>query len=240
MDTKDKQYFCNLRSKAVQYRVFLGVYSSENTDFGGSRRRLYFAWDTGQGSYEVQRVSNDFKPVDLVQPLTERQFRDNFVHEPDLRSLARAAERSSTLPTVSGRVPAGPQEVEATLREHFRKSMLRCKRPSEREAACKALLTLAEVEEGIEPEHKHMFTEFGISLRKERMFALAQAFCQRALSLSPEDDHAYFNMARVLLDMDNVNGAEQHILTALDMNPGSNVYKKMLHHVQMMKRRKRR
>lgn len=217
-------------------RTFLGVYSSANKEFSGARRRLFFVWDNGQGSYDVQRVSTDFKPVDLIQTLPPCRFKEQYVLEPDIDVRpdgAAAPGRVTVQPSASAK------EVENTLREHFRKALLRCRRPQDRDAAIKALQTLAEVEEGIEPLHKHMFADFGISLRKERQYALALAFCKRVLTMSPQDDHAHFNAARILLEMGNLDGAEQHILTARDMNPTNRIYDRMLRHLKRERFKKR-
>ena len=217
----------------MQGRVFLGVYSSTGKEFIGQRRRLFFVWDNGQGTYDVQRISTDFKPVDLVQTLPERRFKGLYAPEPEIR--IDPPEESSTAGPTAKALP-GPQEVEDTLREHFRKALLRTKRPRDRDAGLKALQTLAEVEEGIVPAHKHMFAEFGISLRRERQYRLALAFCEKVLILSPDDDHAHFNAARVLLEMGNVEGAEQHVLTAVDMDPSSRIYQRMLRHLRLLYR----
>lgn len=220
-------------------RTFLGVYSSGNKEFSGARRRLFFVWDNGQGSYDVQRISADFKPVDLIQTLPPRRFKDQYTPEPDITAQPEG-ELQVIAPLPEG-VPFSPgaEEVETTLRAHFRKALLRCRRPADREAAMKALHTLAEVEEGIEAQHKHMFADFGISLRRERQHTLALVFCKRVLALAPHDDHAHFNAARVLMDIGDVDGAEQHILTAMDMNPANRIYERMLSHLKRQRRRKR-
>lgn len=217
-------------------RTFLGVYSSASKEFSGARRRMFFVWDNGQGSYDVQRVSGDFKPVDLIQTLPPRRFKEQYVLEPDIDVRPDGA---GPLSRVVEQPSVGAAEVESTLREHFRKALLRCRRPQDRDAAIKALQTLAEVEEGIEPQHKHMFTDFGINLRKERQYALALSFCKRVLTIAPHDDHAHFNAARILLDMGNLDGAEQHILAAKDMNPANRIYERMLNHLKRERRRKR-
>lgn len=216
-------------------RIFLGVYSSASKEFSGARRRLFFVWDNGQGSFDVQRVSADFKPVDLIQTLSPRRFKEQYVLEPDIDILpdGSAAPIRGTLSSPCAK------EVENTLREHFRKALLRCRRPHDRDAAVKSLQTLAEVEEGIEPQHKHMFADFGISLRKERQYALALAFCKRVLTMAPHDDHAHFNAARILLEMGNLDGAEQHILAAKDMNPANRIYERMLSHLKRERLRRR-
>ena len=220
-------------------RTYLGVYSSGNKDFSSVRRRLFFVWDNGQGGFDVQRVNEEFKPVDTVQTLLPRRFRAEFTLEPGITAHPDG-EKTGVTPTGAQTPPlSAAEEVESTLRAHFRKAMLRCKRPGDRDAAIRALQTLAEVEEGIEPRHKYMFADFGISLRKERRHALALAFCRRVLDLAPHDDHAHFNAARVLLEMGDVDGAEQHLLTALDMDGKNRIYQRMLSYMKTQRRKMR-
>ena len=59
------------------------------------------------------------------------------------------------------------KQVETSMRETFRKTLLRLKRPKERHAALTALEQMAESKEGIVPEHSHMFRDFGVQLNEE-------------------------------------------------------------------------
>ena len=49
------------------------------------------------------------------------------------------------------------------------------------------------------PEHKHMFNDFGINLRKSKMIPQAIEYYSKAIALSPEDEHLRYNLARGLL-----------------------------------------
>ena len=78
---------------------------------------------------------------------------------------------------------------------------------------------LVRLEGAFEPEQKHLFNEFGISLRKNRMTAQAVAYYQRALELSPNDENLYMNMARALLEAHDMNGCIDNLLKALAIAP---------------------
>lgn len=223
----------------MRKQKFLGVYSMNNRDFRGStRKRLFFVWSTGPETFEVQRLDGTYKAVGAPQEVDKRTLEALYVHEPSILAapvsgggVAAAERKPEPARTV------GP-EVEKTLRAHFRKAMQRLRRQEEKFAALEALQTLADVEEGIGPQHKYMFADFGIDLRKNKEYPLALAFCRRVLQLAPEDDHAHFNAARVLLEMGNVEAAEEHLLTALNLEPDTPVYKLMMDYL-MQERRKR-
>jgi len=125
--------------------------------------------------------------------------------------------------------------VESKLRETFRQTLLRLKRPRERKAALLALEQLAQTKDGIIPAHKHMFRDFGVRLRQNSQPDLALLFTRKALELAPEDDHAHFNLARILCSLGLYDEAAAHIGTALSMSSGEPLYFKLLEHIRELK-----
>lgn len=126
--------------------------------------------------------------------------------------------------------------VESKLRETFRQTLLRLKRPRERKAALLALEQLAQTKDGITPAHKHMFRDFGVRLRQNSQPDLALLFSRKAVELAPEDDHALFNLARILCSLGLYDEAAIHIGTALSMSSGEPLYFKLLEHIRELKR----
>jgi tetratricopeptide (TPR) repeat protein len=110
-------------------------------------------------------------------------------------------------------------DVENLLRAHFGALLLKARRGDDLPGTLKALQDIAEVEEGIVPEHKYMFAEFGINLRKGQLPEIALAHAKRALSLAPGDSHAHFNIARIYHMLGKLSAAEQHLLVALEFSP---------------------
>ncbi|MCB2184797.1 MAG: tetratricopeptide repeat protein [Deltaproteobacteria bacterium] len=55
-------------------------------------------------------------------------------------------------------------------------------------------------EQMVDPRHKHIFNEFGIQLRKLGMYEEAVYHYRRAIKLSPDDEHLWFNMGRALCE----------------------------------------
>ncbi len=78
---------------------------------------------------------------------------------------------------------------------------------------------LVKLEGAFEPEHKHLFNEFGINLRKNKMMTQAVEYYQRALELSPNDENLHMNMARALLETQNLDGCIDYLLKALTIDP---------------------
>ena len=125
--------------------------------------------------------------------------------------------------------------VETKLRETFRQTLLRLKRPRERKAALLALEHLAHTTEGITPSHKHMFRDFGVRLRQNSQPDLALLFTRKAVELAPEDDHAHFNLARILCSLGMYDEAAAHVATALSVSSEEPLYFKLLEHIRELK-----
>jgi len=78
---------------------------------------------------------------------------------------------------------------------------------------------LVKLEATFEPEHKHLFNEFGINLRKNRMLQESLEYYHRALELSPNDENLYMNIARVQLELKNLVECVDNLLKALTLSP---------------------
>ena len=242
----------------MQGKTYLGVYSIRAKD-AAARKRLFFVWADGDGGYIVQLLDGAYRPTGPLRSVNFTVFQGQFVYEPSIlvaplsvgqgtdaepgphggaadNPPPMGAPASSPPSESSSKVAGDAKEVESFLRSHFNKAMRRIKRPEERTAALASLKTLADVEEGIVLEHKHMFTDFGITLRKNELLELALSCSQRVLDLSPDDDHAHFNVARILYEMGRVADAEQHLLAALDLAPDAIVCIKMLKYIQKQRR----
>lgn len=121
--------------------------------------------------------------------------------------------------------------LESRLRETFRQTLLRLKRPRERKAALLALEQLAGTTQGIVPAHKHMFRDFGVRLRQSKLVTQAVLCTRRVVELAPEDDHARFNLARLLCILGKYDEAIVHIRAAISMDKKEPVYEKLLTYI---------
>ncbi len=125
--------------------------------------------------------------------------------------------------------------TESRLRETFRQTLLRLRRPRERQAALSALEQLAGSTEDICTMHKHMFRDFGVRLRQSSQPALALLFSRKVVELAPDDDHAHFNLARILCLLGQFDEAAAHIRAAMTMGGEEPTYFRMLVHIRKEK-----
>lgn len=215
---------------------FLGVYSTTTNESAGPgkasvlRTRYWFVWEDSQG-YTAQLLNSALKPMSDKVPLQREEFLQ-FRPEPDIKTfpLDKAtdlAQKQPTLPQADLPVPAGPshlpydvKEVTAALKlDHFLRSefaLALAKTKRKDRAVNQAFFErVAAQQEGILPVHKHMFTDFGMDLRRSHLPLLAVKFYKRALELSPQDCNAYFNLARAYYELGDYVSCRESLQQAL-------------------------
>ncbi len=79
---------------------------------------------------------------------------------------------------------------------------------------------LVHLDAAFEKEHKHLFNEFGINLRKNKMFDQALDYYKRAEDLAVHDDNLMFNIARTFFDKKQYAKTMEYLAKALELNPG--------------------
>lgn len=75
------------------------------------------------------------------------------------------------------------------------------------------------LEAAFEEEHKHLFNDFGINMRKNRMYDQALQYYLRAEELVDDDEHLFHNIARCYFEKGDVNGCKKYLLRSLKVNP---------------------
>lgn len=113
---------------------------------------------------------------------------------------------------------SAPEELDRSLRAEFAMNIMRLRR-GDKDDAVREFQRMVGTSDGIVPAHKHMFTDFGVDLRKSRLNDLALSSFQRALQLSPNDSHALFNVARALYELGQYDEANQYLDRALAAEP---------------------
>lgn len=226
---------------------YSGVYSGKSLIKGAdgkSSKRFYFVWDLGNACFAAQALDNSFSPIEKPRLLSAAQLKANLrlepgilaapISTPDFRASRPAGRESSEATELTDasilelEKARKAKQVEMDMRNNFDKAIRALSRPRDRKGALAALGQIAETTEGIVPAHKHMFRDFGVSLRKKSLPELALTCARRTLELAPNDDHAHFNMARLLGILGMYDEAEAHVQTAMKLDRTETVYPKLL------------
>jgi len=91
---------------------------------------------------------------------------------------------------------------------------------------------LVKLDAAFEPEHKHLFNDFGINLRKNNMFDQAVEYYGRALELSKADEHLHYNIARAYFAKQQLDKVAEHLQNALKLNPEFDVARQFMDWLQ--------
>jgi tetratricopeptide (TPR) repeat protein len=230
---------------------FIGVHSSLTPTQGrggAARKRYWFVWDCGDEGYRVQALNGAFVPQGEAIAVDATTFAASFSLEPTI--LAAPLSRAGPASSGSGegrsgegereRAEAENAEAEKNLRAHFAAQLVKALHGEKKRSTMNALKAIAEIEEGIAPEHKHMFVDFCISLRRSNLPEIALEHAKRVLSMAPDDGNAHFNIARVYHALGKLDEAEQHLLTSLDLDPQLEYSKEFLAYIGKERRLKGR
>ena len=98
--------------------------------------------------------------------------------------------------------------------------------------AREVLHRLVRLEATFQDEHKHLFNEFGMNLRKSGMQVEALTFYARALELCPDDENLHYTMARASFDMGDVPAAQLRLLHCLALNREHTEAKRFMDFIQ--------
>jgi len=95
----------------------------------------------------------------------------------------------------------------------------------------KVFYEIMRIEEAFCPEHKHLFNEFGLELRKKSLFDKAIEYYGKALNLCNWDDNLHFNIARVYYECGDTCKCKEHLETSLQINPDNVFAQKFNKHI---------
>lgn len=221
---------------------FLGVYSERTRVHGKTAPRVFhFIWKQADGSYIAQKLDRSLTPVAKPRVLTDSQLNSGYKFEPtmlaapiaspDLRTIRPSAQASQVSELTDDTLAQLEKsrkikQVENDLRASFDKAIRALNRPRDRRGAMIALEQIALATDGIVPAHKYMYRDFGVALRKKSLPELALKCAKRTVELAPDDDHAHFNIARILEILERYEDADSHLRKAIEIDPNERIYRK--------------
>lgn len=206
--------------------------------FGGTKRTvqqnvMFYVVRRDDGSYDARVLNDNFVPTGEPAVITYEELLLDYIPEPGvyhekvypaMRELAghiargeKHRERGETWSAefeFQSALAIDEQNVRAT----FGLGLTYLAR-EDSDKAREVFTRLIDLPGAFDPRHKHMFNEFGIRLRKNRMFCEALLFYARAVPLAPGDDHLLYNIARTFFDRGDYDRADLFLCRALVLNP---------------------
>jgi tetratricopeptide (TPR) repeat protein len=218
-------------------QLLRGVFSTETVTtvgFGETKRRVkqavhVFAVETADGMIEYQPLSTQYVPLNEKLQITKEELFKKFIPAPHIyhdKVLPALAELERVVDNADrcreqDQLFTAEFEYKNALRideNHIRASFglgLTYLDRGDTPNADIVFRKLSRLEGAFGPEYKHLFNEFGIQLRKNRMYSQALGHYAKALKLSPTDEHLLYNLARALYEKGRVSAAGRLIARAL-------------------------
>lgn len=231
-----------------------GVFSLEKTSkigAGSTVRRTtqvmyWYAEEDEQGVVWVQPLNPNYVPSGPKQEVPKDEFLEQYAPEPEFyttkvypslrklnQTVAKADRHRRNGDTYSAEYEySNALRVDTeNIRANFGLGLTYLDR-GETEKADDIFKRLITMDAAFEAEHKHLFNDFGINLRKNEMYRQAVEYYGKALSLSPHDENLHYNMARANFGMANMEKTLEHLQTALELNKDLKLAHKFLSYLQ--------
>ncbi|MFW5499660.1 MULTISPECIES: tetratricopeptide repeat protein [unclassified Maridesulfovibrio] len=196
---------------------------------------LYFAEEKDNGEVGLRVLNENDVPSGEEQIISKEELLESFTPEVELytstvfpaiqklkKTLAKADRHRKEGNTFTAEMEYGKALSidEDNIRANFGIGLCYLDR-NEADKATDVFSRLIDLDAAFEQEHKHLFNDFGISLRKNKMFDEAVNFYSRALGLTDDDENLYFNIARCLYEKGDRKGALKNAEKCLGINPKS-------------------
>lgn len=226
---------------SAQVENIRGVFSTQEIRRVGTgtttrktvQKSFWFVDRNAAGAIECQPLNANYVPSGPKRVITLEELIDKFAPEPEyyLNSVyPKMQELQRTIDNADehrekGETFAAEYEYETALkvdednvRANFGIGLTYLQR-GENGKAEDIFQRLVNLDAAFEAEHKHLFNDFGINLRKSKLFEQAVVYYGRALELTQNDENLHMNMARALLETKELDRCTLHLLTALDLVP---------------------
>ena len=218
-----------------------GVFSSQEVKRIGTgttlrktiQKAFWFCDELADGNLEVQPLNSNYVRSGPKKVISSDQFLASFSPEPELyvssvfpkmrelnKTIARADRHRKNSEFYSAEMEYGNaiKVDEENVRANFGLGITYLER-GETGKADDIVERLVKLDAACEPEHKHLFNEFGIQLRKNGMLDQAVDYYNRAMGLAAKDEHLFHNLARAYLEKKDYAKAVDYLLVSLDLNP---------------------
>lgn len=223
-----------------QHTRIKGVFSTEKLTKVGSgatirktKQTMYwYAEEDEHGAIWIQPLNPNYVPSGPKQEIEKDLFLEQYAPEPEFytttvypnirklnQTIAKAERHRVNGDSYSAEYEYGNalRVDEENIRANFGLGLTYLDR-GDTDKADNIFQRLVKMDAAFEAEHKHLFNDFGINLRKNEMYDQAVEYYQKALELSPNDENLHYNMARAYFAKSDLEKTVAHLKKALLLN----------------------
>lgn len=205
----------------------------------------YYARETEDGEIELMIINEHNVPTGSPETITKEELLAEGMPMPqlynevvgNLRKVKKAIARGDKYRARNETFTAEYEYANAldldeeNVRANFGIGLCLLAR-DEKDKAKEVFDRIIQIDSAFEDEHKHLFNEYGIALRKKDMAEQAADYYHRALVLSDQDENLWYNLGRALFDIEDWAGCAEAARRCLELNPNHPEGKKMLAYLE--------
>jgi len=192
---------------------------------------LYYAVQVDDDTIELQGLNPKHVPFGKTEQITKDELLNDYLPMPQLykevignlrqvqKSLARGdkfRKRGESF-TAEYEYANALNLDEQNVRANFGIGLCLLVRDEE-EKAKQVFDRIIKIDSAFEDEHKHLFNEYGMSLRKKKLVGQAVDYYKRALELSDDDENLWYNLARAHFDRQDWLKCAESVTNCLKIN----------------------
>lgn len=227
-----------------------GVFSSQEIRKVGTgtttrktvAKTFWYAEEEENGKLSILPINSNYVPTGNKKYITKDELIERFSPEPEfyiqsvypkMRELSETIDRADEC-REKGETFSAEFEYDNALQvdvENVRANFgigLTYLARGETDKAENIFSRLVNLDAAFQEEHKHLFNDFGINLRKNKMFEQALEYYEKAEVLTKDDDNLYVNIARVYLEQKNIPKVLENLAKALELAPKNEIALKFL------------
>lgn len=215
-----------------QVKISLGTGATKRSTTG---ENIFFAQELPDGRIKLSLLNMAGQPTSITEEVEREEFDARCQLMPDYDPLEQKKKKDKlkekadrhasrgNLHLRKGEYNSAEFEFRSSLKldeEHVRANygMAKLHLEQGQEDEARVILDkLTSIDAMFEDENKHVFNEFGIDLRRMKMYDQAQDSYEKALEINPDDPILNFNLARALIDKKLYPEALKRLETAISL-----------------------
>ncbi|MCJ2165874.1 MULTISPECIES: tetratricopeptide repeat protein [unclassified Pseudodesulfovibrio] len=205
---------------------------------------LYYVREVENGVIELQGLNNKHVPFGPVETITKDELLSDYLPMPqlysevigNLRKVQKSVARGDKFRKRGENFTAEYEYANAlnldeqNVRANFGIGLCLLAR-GEEEKAKSVFDRIIRIDSVFEDDHKHLFNEYGIALRKNNLIGQAVDYYRRALELSANDENLWYNLARAQYERQDWAKCAEAVTRCLQLAPSHPEGKKMMEYL---------
>jgi tetratricopeptide (TPR) repeat protein len=225
LDNPDEPLKC-VFSTVTEIKVGTGTTARKQTS-----KLLWYVKQCGSNEFGVRKINPQFVPVGDEKVIDQEELLSSYTPEVEIHNTRVEPAMASLKKTIAkgdkhrekGEPLSAEMEYskaldvdEHNVRAIFGLGLVYLDR-EDKEKSRAVFEQLLGLQAAFAEEHKHLFNEFGIQLRKSALFDEAVRYYSRAVEISDADENLFYNLARAFYEKNDWEHSIDFAVRALEL-----------------------